>query len=179
MKRAFALCIFGVILVSMTISRAQAQDAKTAFQTASDEYFDKLYFPSQPTLGTLTGYHQYDAQLEDFSHKNIDENISALHRFEQRIGAIPAASLDQSTRADRELVLSNIRATLLALEVVRPWEKNPDSYSGAVSNGAFSLMERKFAPPEERLRSLIVREKLMPKTFAEARGDLKNPPQVY
>jgi uncharacterized protein (DUF885 family) len=179
MKRAFALCIFGVILVSMTISRAQAQDAKTAFQRASDEYFDKLYFPSQPTLGTLTGYHQYDAQLEDFSRKNIDENISALHRFEQRIGAIPAASLDQSTRADRELVLSNIRATLLALEVVRPWEKNPDSYSGAVSNGAFSLMERKFAPPEDRLLSLIAREKLMPKTFAEARENLNNPPQVY
>jgi uncharacterized protein (DUF885 family) len=162
-----------------TISQAYAQDAKAAFQNASDEYFDKLYFPSQPTLGTLTGYHQYDSQLEDFSRKNIDVNISALHRFEQRIVAIPATSLDQTTRADRELVLSNIRATLLMLEVVRPWEKNPDSYSGAVSNGAFSLMERKFAPPEERLRSLIVREKMMPKTFAEARENLKNPPQVY
>ena len=165
--------------MSMTINQAHAQDAKTAFQTASDEYFDKLYFPSQPTLGTLTGYHQYDAQLEDYSRKNIDQNISSLHSFEQRIAAIPAASLDQTTRADRELVLSNIHATLLALEVVRPWEKNPDSYSGSVSNGAFSLMERKFAPPEERLRSLIAREKLMPKTFAEARENLKNPPQVY
>jgi len=162
-----------------TISQARAQDAKATFLAASDEYFDKLYFPSQPTLGTLTGYHQYDAQLEDFSRKNIDENISALHRFEQRIAAIPAASLDQTTRADRELVLSSIRATLLTLEVVRPWEKNPDSYSGAVSNSAFSLMERKFASPEERLRSLIAREKLMPKTFAEARENLKNPPQVY
>jgi uncharacterized protein (DUF885 family) len=179
MKRAFARCISGVFLVSMTISQTHAQDAKAAFQTASDEYFDKLYFPSQPTLGTLTGYHQYDAQLEDYSRKNIDENISALHRFEQRIAAIPAASLDQTTRADRDLVLSNIRATLLTLEVVRPWEKNPDSYSGSVSNGAFSLMERKFAPPEERLRSLIAREKMMPKTFAEARENLKNPPQVY
>jgi uncharacterized protein (DUF885 family) len=162
-----------------TISQARAQDAKATFLAASDEYFDKLYFPSQPTLGTLTGYHQYDAQLEDFSRKNINENISALHRFEQRIAAIPAASLDQTTRADRELVLSSIRATLLTLEVVRPWEKNPDSYSGAVSNSAFSLMERKFASPEERLRSLIAREKLMPKTFAEARENLKNPPQVY
>jgi uncharacterized protein (DUF885 family) len=179
MKRAFALSIFGVFLVSMTINQAHADDAKATFLNASDEYFDKLYFPSQPTLGTLTGYHQYDTQLEDFSRKSIDENIAALHRFEQRIAAIPGASLDQTTRADRELVLSNIRATLLTLEVVRPWEKNPDSYSGAVSNGAFSLMERKFASPEERLRSLIAREKLMPMTFAKARENLKNPPQVY
>ena len=165
--------------MSMTINQAHAKDAKATFLSASDEYFDKLYFPSQPTLGTLTGYHQYDAQLEDFSRKSIDENIAALHRFEQRIAAIPGASLDQTTRADRELVLSNIRATLLTLEVVRPWEKNPDSYSGAVSNGAFSLMERKFASPEERLRSLLGREKLMPKTFAKARENLNNPPQVY
>jgi uncharacterized protein (DUF885 family) len=179
MKRAFALCIFGVFLVSMTINQVHAEDAKATFLNASDEYFDKLYFPSQPTLGTLTGHHQYDAQLEDYSRKSIDENIAALHRFEQRIAAISGASLDQTTRADRELVLSNIRATLLTLEVVRPWEKNPDSYSGAVSNGAFSLMERKFASPEERLRSLIAREKLMPMTFAKARENLKNPPQVY
>ena len=179
MKRVFALGIFGVLFVSTMTSQVRAENAKTAFAAASDEYFDKLYFPTQPTLGTLTGYHQYDAQLEDFSRKNIDANISALHSFEQRIAAIPPASLDQTTRADRELVLSNIRATLLTLEVVRPWEKNPDSYSGAVSNAAFSLMERKFAPPEERLRSLIAREKLMPRTLAEARENLKNPPQVY
>ena len=179
MKRAFVNCIFGVFLVSLTISQARAQDAKVTFLTASDEYFNKLYFPSQPTLGTLTGYHQYDAQLEDFSRKSIDTEIASLHGFEKRVETIPAASLDQTTRADRELVLSNIRATLLALEVVRPWEKNPDSYSGAVSNGAFSLMERKFAPPEERLRSLIAREKLMPKTFVQARENLKDPPKVY
>jgi len=179
MKRAFVNCIFGVFLVSLTISQARAQDAKATFLTASDEYFNKLYFPSQPTLGTLTGYHQYDAQLEDFSRKSIDTEIASLHGFEKRVETIPAASLDQTTRADRELVLSNIRATLLALEVVRPWEKNPDSYSGAVSNGAFSLMERKFAPPEERLRSLIAREKLMPKTFVQARENLKDPPKVY
>jgi hypothetical protein len=32
---------------------------------------------------------------------------------------------------------------------------------------------------EDRLRSLIAREKLMPKTLAAARENLKNPPQVY
>jgi uncharacterized protein (DUF885 family) len=163
----------------MTTSRAYGRDKRAAFLTASDAYFDKLYFPNQPTLGTLTGYHQYDAQLEDFSRKSIDGEIEALHGFEKRIASISASSLDQTTRADRELVLSNIRATLLTLEVVRPWEKNPDSYSGAISNAAFSLMERKFAPPEDRLRSLIAREKLMPRTFAEAKQNLANPPKVY
>ena len=163
----------------MTIAQAHAQDAKAAFLKASDNYFDELYFPSQPTLGTLSGYHQYDARLEDFSRKNIDSPVAALHGFEKGIETVPEASLDQTTLADRALVLSSIRSTLLNLEVVRAWEKNPDTYSGAVSNGAFSLMERKFAPPEERLRSLIAREKRMPQVFAEAKQNLKNPPKVY
>ncbi len=138
-----------------------------------------MYFPNQPTAGTLTGYHQYDTRLEDFSRASIDAEVAALRTFDKRIGSTPTDSLDQTTRADRELVLSSIHSTLLALEVIRPWEKNPDSYSGAASNAAFSLMERRFAPPEDRLRSLIAREKLMPQLFVEARENLKNPPRIY
>ena len=163
----------------MTASRAYGEDWKQKFAAESDAYFDEFYFPSQPTQGTLAGYHQYDAKLEDPSRKSIDAQIAALHDFEKRISAIPAASLDLTTRGDRELVLSNIHSTLLTLETVRPWEKNPDNYSGSISGAAFSLMERKFAPPEERLRSLIAREKLMPKTLAAARENLKNPPRIY
>ncbi len=162
-----------------TLSSAYAADAKQTFTAAADKYFDTLYFPYQPTLGTLSGYHQYDAKIEDLSRKNIDSQIAALHDFEKRIEAIPANGLDQTSHADRELVLANIRGTLLTLEVVRPWEKNPDNYSGSISNAAFSLMERKFASPDDRLRSLIAREKLMPKTLADARVNLKNPPRVY
>jgi uncharacterized protein (DUF885 family) len=40
-------------------------------------------------------------------------------------------------------------------------------------------MERKFASPDERLRSLIAREEQMPGLLAEARVNLKNPPRVY
>jgi uncharacterized protein (DUF885 family) len=179
MKLAIAFCILGASIVSSTAAQACALDWKQDFITASNEYFEKLYFPYQPTAGTLAGYHQYDAQLEDFSRTTIDAEVASLHKFETRIDAIPAQSLDQTTHADHELLLANIRAELLTLEVIRPWEKNPDIYSDAVSNGAFSLMERKFAPPEDRLRSLIAREKKMPKMLAVARENLMNPPHVY
>jgi uncharacterized protein (DUF885 family) len=179
MKRAIALCFFGACILQPTLSSAYAADAKQTFTAAADQYLDTVYFPYQPTLGTLSGYHQYDARIEDLSRKNIDSQIAALHDFEKRIEAIPASGLDQTSHADRELVLANIRGTLLTLEVVRPWEKNPDNYSGAISNAAFSLMERKFASADDRLRSLIAREKLMPKTLADARANLKNPPRVY
>ncbi len=59
------------------------------------------------------------------------------------------------------------------------WEKNPDDYSSGITNSAFVLMERNFAPPDERLRSLVAREKQMPAVFVAARQNLKNPPRIY
>ena len=161
------------------IALAAKDTAQRQFQKVSDEYFDRVYFPGAPTVGTLSGYHQYDAQLEDYSRKSIDAQVAALHNFEKRVAAVPAAGLDQTTRGDREVVLSNIHSTLLTLETIRPWEKNPDNYSSGISGSAFSLMERKFASPDDRLRSLIAREKLMPSRLDEARVNLKNPPHIY
>jgi uncharacterized protein (DUF885 family) len=160
---------------------AANENWKQQFQKVSDEYFDQVYFHYGPTGGTLVGYHQYDTQLEDYSHKNIDQEIAALKVFEKRIAAIHPddAAADFVPRSDREIVLGNIRSTLLTLETIRPWEKNADNYSGIAANGAFSLMERKFASPDDRLRSLIAREKQMPALFAAARVNLKNPPRVY
>ncbi len=158
---------------------AGSETAQQQFQKVSDEYFDQVYFPFSPTAGTLAGYHQYDARLEDFSRSAIDAQVAALKDFEARVSAIAPEGLDKTTRGDREMVLSNIRSTLLALDTVRMWEKNPDVYSSGVSGSAFTLMERKFASADDRLRSLIAREKLMPSRLEEARANLKNPPHIY
>ena len=144
-------------------AHAEKPTAKRQFQHVSDEYFDQVYFPNQPTGGTIIGYHQYDTKLEDFSRARIDAEVAALHDFDKRITAIPAASLDQTTRGDRQMVLGNIRSRLLTLETIRPWAKNADNYSSTCANAAFTLMERKFAPADDRLRSLIAREKQMPR----------------
>ncbi len=66
-----------------------------------------------------------------------------------------------------------------SLEQIRPWEKNPDVYSSGITNSIFVIMARTFAPPEERLKSVIAREKQIPAVFQAARQNLKNPPPVY
>jgi len=179
MKNLLALIALGACMTTALPADATTGSAQQLFQRVSDEYFDTVYFPNQPTVGTLTGYHQYDTRLEDYSRKSVDAWVAALQAFEKRVDAVPADGLDQTTRGDREMVLSNIRSTLLTLETIRPWEKNPDMYSGGMSNSAFSLMERKFASPDDRLRSLIAREKQMPARLDEARANLKNPPHIF
>ena len=161
-------------MTSAMSARATHENWKQQFEKVSDEYFDQVYFHYGPTNGTLTGYHQYDAQLEDYSRKNIDAEIADLKLFEKRFEAIHpgGAAVDFVPRSDREIVLANIRSQLLTLETIRPWEKNADEYSSTCAGGAFALMERKFASPDERLRSLVAREKQMPALLIDARVNL-------
>jgi uncharacterized protein (DUF885 family) len=181
MKRLVTLFAMGVCMSSAITARAATKTWKQQLEKLSNEYLDQVYLLYQPTLGTQAGYHQYDTQLEDYSRKNIDAEIAALKSFERRIEAIhpDSEAADSVSRSDREIVLSNIRSRLLTLETIRPWEKNADNYSSTCANGAFVLMERKFASPDERLRSLIAREKQMPALLAAARANLKNPPRIY
>jgi uncharacterized protein (DUF885 family) len=65
------------------------------------------------------------------------------------------------------------------LITIRLWEKDPDLYSSGIANAAFVLMERTFASPDDRLRSLIAREKRMPAALDAAHENLKNPPRIY
>src|ERR1700730_17492294 len=141
-------------------------------QTAYDRFFDEYYFPFSPTTATSSGIHTYDDKLEDYSKAGVAKRVAALKKFESEFAKLPESS-------DRDLVLNSIRAALLELETVRGWERNPDNYSSGITNSAFVIMSRTFAPPEARLRSLTARERLMPKVLAEARSNLKNPPRIY
>jgi hypothetical protein len=154
-------------------------EKQPAWDKLADDYFEQVYFKFNPTTGTGAGLHQYDPLLEDYSRAGIEAEVAALQAFEKRVTAMDPSGLDETRAADRELVLSNIRGSLLTLETIRPWEKNPDSYSSGISNSVYVIMIRKFASPDDRLRSVVTREEKMPAVFATAHANLKNPPRIY
>src|ERR1700733_5888973 len=71
-----------------------------------DRFFDDVYFKFNPTVGTASGFHQYDAQLEDYSKATIQAQRHALRVAEKQFAALPADP-------DRDLILNYIRASLL------------------------------------------------------------------
>jgi uncharacterized protein (DUF885 family) len=146
--------------------------ATASAQTVYDRFFDEYYFPFNPTTATSAGIHKYDGKLEDYSQAGIAKREAALKKFESEFAKLPESP-------DRDLVLNSIRASLLEAETVRGWERNPDNYSSGITNSAFVIMSRTFAPPEARLKSLIARERLMPAVLMEARANLKDPPQIF
>ncbi len=167
--RRFAI----VLLMAAATMHAQTWDALV------DKYFDEAVFPFSPTTAVEDGFHAYDSQLEDFAQATIQKELSVARSYETQVANFPASKLNAEQQADRDLVLSNIRGTILELDAIRMWEKDPDQYASAASSGAFTIMSRTFAPPDVRLKALIAREKLMPKLFIEGKANLKNPPKIY
>ena len=153
--------------------------AAQTFTLLSSQYFEQVYFHFSPTAGTSAGLHQYDTQLEDYSAANVASESAALQEWEKKFEAIPADGLDAEPAADLRILLNSIHAQLLSLNTIRPWEKNPDTYSSGITSSVFSIMERPYAPANTRLRAVIAREKMMPQVFLEARKNLKNPPHIY
>ncbi len=168
-----------VIVILVMAGVVHGQTRPQSWDALVDRFFDEADFRFNPTSGTSAGFHRYDTQLEDFSRSSINQQVSILRQYEREVQAFPASNLNQEQAADRELVLGTIRSSLLDLESIRTWEKNADHYSSAATNAVFVIMSRKFAPPEERLKSVIARERQMPKMFADARANLKNPPRIY
>jgi uncharacterized protein (DUF885 family) len=158
-------------------SPADAADA--AFLALADQFIDTYYLPRHPSAATALGIHQYDAQLEDYSQSAVTRDIEDLAAWEARFAAADPATLGETVRGDRDLLLNYTRSARQDDAVLRGWQKNPDFYSGGITESVFGLIEREFAPPEARLKSLIARERAMPAVLAEARRNLANPPKVY
>ncbi len=170
--RALLLIIFAGVLY------AAPKAAQADFDKLVDRYFDE-YYRYHPSQATADGFHQYDAQLEDDSLAAIAAETRSLEQLLAQFERFPADDLPPESVGDREMVIHKIRSRLLDIEKIRLWEKNPDKYSSDLASSAFSIMSRTFAPPEDRLKSLIAREKQMPNALAQARRNLRNPPRVY
>ena len=143
-----------------------------------DEYFD-FYFQFHPTEGTQAGLHQYDAKLEDFSRAGIDAEVAGLVQFQKKFNSIPGSQLSQESVGDLEVLTSSIQARLLELQSIQMWRKDPDVYVSNLSYSVFLIMRRNFAPQADRLRSVVAREREIPRVLEAARENVSNPPRVY
>jgi uncharacterized protein (DUF885 family) len=177
-RRSAAVGFFVASLGVATVP-SRAGNARADWNALVDEFFEKAYFEPNPSAATSIGIHKYDAKLEDYSHASIKREIETLKGFEKRVEAFDPNGLDKIEAADRGILLGTVRSSLLSLETIRMWEKDANLYSGAATNSVYVIMNRKFAPVDDRLRSAVAREEQIPDLLKAGRANLKNPPRIY
>jgi len=165
-------------LICFSTASLAATDPVADFNGLVDKYFD-FQFEFNPTEATQVGFHQYDSKLEDYSAAGRKQEIAGLKDYLARFEKLDGSKLAPDAAADLAWMISSIHSQLLELETIQMWRKDPDGYTSGVTNSIFLLMKRNFAPPEERLRSVIDRERQFSKAFAAARQNLQNPPRIY
>jgi uncharacterized protein (DUF885 family) len=155
-----------------------ASPADASFTTLASAIIDD-HMKRNPSAATDAGIHKYDDQIEDVSQAGIQAASQAMKDFRAKLAAIDTTGLSPANRADRELLARSMDAGIQANDVIKRWAKDPDSYSGGITNAAYVIMKRPFAPGADRLRALVARERQMPAALAEARKNLDNPPKIY
>ncbi len=181
--KVFAICLAIHLFLACAHAGTQTTGVSSpqvggAFDKLVDSYFD-FYFQTNPTVATQTGFHQYDGKLEDLSRAGVEAEIAGLTRFREAFGEVRRSDLTEVSAGDLDVLTAAINSRLLELQTIQMWRKDPDIYSSSVSYSVFLVMRRNFAPLDERLRSVIGRERQIPLSLQTARQNLHNPPLVY
>src|SRR5262245_46063119 len=171
------LCFALVCLITCGCS-AQPQPASdtmaSPFSKFVDQYFDAL-FDWAPSYGTSVGLHQYDAKLENLSAAAIQRRVAKLNEFGSELAQLRHNSRSAGESIVAESLDGQIKAEVLDLEQVQSWHHNPMNYVGLPGGAIDRLMKRNFAPPRERLQSVIARLKAIPAVLEAMKQNVENP----
>ncbi|WP_166906582.1 DUF885 domain-containing protein [Mycobacterium sp. DL440] len=168
----------GFLQACGTTGDQAADSGDQAFRRLATEILDYTY-RQNPSNATHLGIHTYDDLIPDYSAAAVTANVEAVKSYRARLDGIDASTLTLDAQLDLEQTKHALDGMLLREQVIRPWAKNPDTYSSGITNDAYVMISRSFAPPEQRLRSLTSRLKLMPAALAHARENLDDSPRIY
>jgi uncharacterized protein (DUF885 family) len=160
-------------------SPASLSPAQVALRAFVDAHFEDQ-FRRLPTMATFAGIHTYDAELRGFTAQERQEHLAQLKAtLEALPKKVDRAALPPLDQADYDILESDLRSRILNTEVIRNWERNPNTYLFTASGAVFQLINRDFAPLEQRMRSAVSRMKQVPAVFATGQAALKNPPRLW
>jgi len=168
------------ILLGLVGRRCQADPANPArpFTSFVDDYF-QAYYAWKPSEGTAAGFHSYDTRLEDWSAGATARRIGTIQTLQERLANLRAGKLTADEAIDAEVLDGLMRAELLDLVTLANWRKNPMNYISTPASAIDGLMKRSFAPPAERLRSVVARLKATPALLRALRANVENPPREF
>jgi uncharacterized protein (DUF885 family) len=137
------------------------------------------YLKLEPIRATDAGDHRYDARWPDMSEAGDEEFRRFIAVMRKDLDEISEEGLSIQAKVDRSLMKSKLDYWIFALDALRTSTWDPLTYTGTIGDGLDPLINRDFAPVEERLQSLKGRLEGIPALVAIAKKRLKNSPEVH
>src|SRR3989440_2444126 len=175
--RVVTYLIAGLVSLSGTNVFATPEDDR--FQKLAKDYIEGLLQVS-PEYATSLGDHRFDDKLSDYSDEAEDKELKRAKDFRQELEQFSdLTKLTGPNRVDVRLLKENIDNEIFGIEELKERSWNPLLYNESLANSVYLLVARDFAPPEKRAASIKARLEKIPAVIAQAKANLKNPPQVY
>jgi uncharacterized protein (DUF885 family) len=167
----------GVLSLSATSVFATPEDDR--FQKLAKDYIEGL-LQSNPEYATSLGDHRFDDKLTDYSDDAVAKELQRAKDFRQQLEQFSdLTKLTGPNKVDVRLLKDNIDNEIFGIEELKEREWNPLLYNESLANSLYLLVARDFAPAEQRAASIKARLEKIPAVIAEAKANLKSPPQVY
>lgn len=161
---ASALLIFLALLPHLN-----AADDDAEFTSVSDEFI-RGYLAARPLEAVALGFHEFDGKISDYTRLSIDAEVSRLKRFQDRLNKFDPQKLDDRNSIDLRILQAAISRELFIIQDLAVFESNPMTYARAIDLNIY--ISRKFAPLEDRLRSIIAIEAQAPNIMIAGKTNL-------
>jgi len=146
------------------------------FEEFAQRYVQEL-LDREPETATRLGEHRNDARLNDYSAQGVERDLAAAKSGLAELARIDLKKLSAEDAVDYRILKNRLESQVYELQTLRDWQWNPLDYN--VGRAIYALIAREFAPPEQRLRSVIGRLNGVPAVVAAAKANLKTPPKVH
>jgi uncharacterized protein (DUF885 family) len=161
------LCLTALVLLLPFVSAQAAESSDAAYEKLAAEAIDASLV-WRPLDATGAGLHDYDGQLPDYSKAAIAAGIARLEACHAKLEALDPRALSDRNRYDRLIILAGLHRDLFWLRDARRCATAPMPYIPDVA----VFIQQNFAPPAERLKSVIAIENAVPRLLASARANL-------
>jgi uncharacterized protein (DUF885 family) len=156
---------------------AHAASADAALEQLANQFLNG-WLARHPQNATRLGLHQYDRQLIPVTQSSLADETAWLHKLRGQLDSIPRSAFSFNRMLDRDVLSARIDRELLDLEVIRPYEHNPNAYLDLVAGSIQSLLQRRFASPTDRAMSVLHRLRQVPEVLRSAQVNLNHPPRL-
>ena len=172
-KTPFLVLAVSLIMINPISAQPADEKLEVFFRAHLEETFHM-----RPLDATLLGDHRFDHLLDDVS---ATAREGWLAQARSRLEALPREIVYKDLARDGQINYDIFQAELIRsiwfAENTRPFEEDPRTYGGYISDSVYSLLTQSTLPRETNVKNAISRMQQIPRIVKTAQATLRNPPR--